>query len=216
MKIGVAIPCYKGHIEKLFDLLDSIEKQTRVPDKVVVSCSSTDDFTNCKEYNFSLEIVITSEKKNAAQNRNIAISRLTNMDYITFIDADDIMHFQRIEILLKVFQDYDSDIILHNFLINNNEFKRIEDIQIKHNSLTQCESGCLRHKDFSSDLIYKIHHSQPTLKRYILDKIQFPEETEFNRREDSVFCHRVFGLENIKNTYIMNELSYYSPSNTEF
>ena len=25
MKIGVAIPCYKGHIEKLFELLDSIQ-----------------------------------------------------------------------------------------------------------------------------------------------------------------------------------------------
>jgi len=216
MKIGVAIPCYKGHIDKLFELLDSIEKQTRVPDKVVVSCSSTDDFVHCKEYNFQLEIVITSEKKNAAQNRNIAISRLTNMDYITFIDADDIMHFQRIEILLKVFQDYDSDIILHNFLMNNNEFKRIEDIQVLNDSLMQCESGSLIHKNFSYNGIYHIHHSQSTVKRYILDKIKFPEETEFNRREDSIFCHRVFGLENIKNAYIINELSCYSPSNTIF
>jgi hypothetical protein len=216
MKIGVAIPCYKGHIDKLFELLDSIDKQTRVPDKVVVSCSSTDDFINCKEYNFSLEMIITSEKKNAAQNRNIAISRLTNMDYITFIDADDIMHFQRIEILLKVFQDYDSDIILHNFLINNNEFKRIEYIQVLNDSLIQSESGCLRHKDFNNHLIYHIHHSQCTIKRYISDKIKFPEETEFNRREDSVFCHRVFGLENIKHAYIINELSCYNPSNTIF
>jgi hypothetical protein len=216
MKIGVAIPCYKGHIEKLFELLDSIQTQTRLPDKVVVSCSSTDHAINCKDYNFPLEIIITSEKKNAAQNRNIAISKLMDMDYITFIDADDIMHIQRIEILLKVFQEYDSDIILHNFLINNNDLKKIENIQVRPNSLTQCETGCLRHTDFYNDLIYKIHHSQPTLKKCILDKIKFPEETEFNRREDSVFCHRVFGLENIKNAYIINELSYYSPSNTIF
>ena len=148
MKIGVAIPCYKGHITRLFELLDSIEKQTRVPDKVVVSCSSTDDFTHCKEYNFSLEIVITSEKKTAAQNRNIAISRLATMDYITFIDADDIMHPQRIEILLKVFHEYDCDIILHNFLLEKKDFEKIEDIQVLNDSLMQCESGCLRHKDF--------------------------------------------------------------------
>ena len=37
MKIGVAIPCYYGHIQRLYDLLDSIEKQTIIPDKVVVS-----------------------------------------------------------------------------------------------------------------------------------------------------------------------------------
>jgi hypothetical protein len=30
MKIGVAVPCYKNHITRLYDLLDSIEKQNRV------------------------------------------------------------------------------------------------------------------------------------------------------------------------------------------
>ena len=229
MKIGVAIPCYKGHINKLYELLDSIEKQTRLPDKVVVSCSSTTEFLINKNYPFPLEIIITSEKKNAAQNRNIAISKLSDMEYITFIDADDIMHFQKIEILLKVFQEHDSDIILHNFFINNSEFnnsefnnsefnnsefKKIEDIHIKIESLIQCYSGCIIFKEYNNNLIYKIHHGQPTLKKYILDKIKFPEETEFNAKEDCIFCHRVFGLENIKHAYIINELSYYSPSNT--
>ena len=136
------------------------------------------------------------------------------MDYITFTDADDIMHPQRIEILLKVFQDYDSDVILHNFLINNKNFEKIEEILVSHNSLTQCYTGCIIHKDNNKNLVYHIHHSQVTLKKYILEKIKFPEESEFNRREDAIFCHRVFGLENIKNAYIINELSYYSPSNT--
>ena len=44
IKIGVAIPCYQGHIERLFDLLKSIKNQTILPDKVVVSCSSTSSF----------------------------------------------------------------------------------------------------------------------------------------------------------------------------
>jgi hypothetical protein len=44
MKIGVAIPCYYGHIDQLFFLLDSIEKQTILPDKVSVSCSSSQTF----------------------------------------------------------------------------------------------------------------------------------------------------------------------------
>ena len=104
MKIGVAIPAYVGHIEKLFQLLDSIQSQTIIPDEVVVSCSSTKktDFElNCyieklKKYTFSLEIITSEEKKNAAQNRNIAASKLSDVDYITFIDADDVMHPQRI------------------------------------------------------------------------------------------------------------------------
>lgn len=71
MKIGVAIPCYIGHIDPLFKLLDSIQNQTVIPDEVVVSCSSTKktDFElNCyieklKKYTFSLEIITTEEKK---------------------------------------------------------------------------------------------------------------------------------------------------------
>jgi glycosyltransferase involved in cell wall biosynthesis len=218
MKIGVAIPCYINHIEHLFQLLDSIQNQTVLPNKVVVSCSSTSRFQHAKEYNFSLEIIVVKDKKNASQNRNIALSELTDMDYITFIDADDIMHPQRIEILLKAIEETNSDIILHNYF--NDEkfdvtlFNKIENINIRSDSLMRCTSGCIRHINYYDNINDKIHHSQVTVKRIILDKVQFPEEAEFHRKEDCVFCHRVFSLPNIKNSYIQNELSYYKPSQT--
>ena len=227
MKIGVAIPAYIGHIEGLFKLLDSIQNQTVIPDKVVVSCSSTKKsdleldcyFEKVKQYSFYLEIITSEEKKNAAQNRNIAASKLTDMDYITFIDADDIMHPQRIEILLKVFQEYNSDIILHNYFIHvtfeNIIFNKIEnsDINVRTNSLRQHWSGCIEHINYVEE---GIHHSQVSVKNEIFNKIKFPEEIEFNRKEDCIFCHRVFNLPDIKNSYIANKLSYYAPSNTDF
>jgi len=221
VKIGVAIPCYQGHIERLFDLLKSIQNQTILPNKVVVSTSSTSSFFYTEEYSFPLEVIPIEEKKNAAQNRNIAASRLNDMDYITFIDADDVMHNQRIEILLKTINEYNSDIILHNFFLNDNnnseeEFKKkIENICVRPNSLIQHWSGCITHISHS-DHIDKIHHSQVTLKTDIFNKIKFPEEVEYNRKEDCVFCHRVFSLPNITNAYILNKLSYYAPSNTIF
>ena len=202
MKIGVAIPAYIGHINRLFELLDSIEKQTRLPDKVVVSCSSTREFNN-KTYSFPLQIIVTEERKNAAQNRNIAASNLMDMDFITFIDADDIMHPQRIEVLLKVFEVYDVDIILHTF-ISNNEFEKLETINVRLNSLVKCITGCIRHSDANFCNLEIIHHGQATVKRYILDKVKFPEEDAFLTREDSTFCHRVFELGNIQNAYIVN------------
>ena len=227
MKIGVAIPAYIGHIEGLFKLLDSIQNQTVIPDKVVVSCSSTKKsdleldcyFEKVKQYSFYLEIITSEEKKSAAQNRNIAASKLTDMDYITFIDADDIMHPQRIEILLKVFQEYDSDIILHNYFVHvtfeNIIFNKIEnsDINVRTNSLRQHWSGCIEHINYVEE---GIHHSQVSVKNEVFNKIKFPEEIEFNRKEDCIFCHRVFNLPDIKNAYIANKLSYYAPSNTEF
>ena len=69
MKIGVAIPCYIGHIDQLFNLLDSIQNQTILPDKVVVSCSSSKDsdfnihYEKIKIYTFTLQIITSEEKK---------------------------------------------------------------------------------------------------------------------------------------------------------
>ena len=230
MKIGVAIPAYIGHIDSLFKLLDSIQFQTNIPNKVVVSCSSSknSDFElNCyleklQQYTFSLEIITSEEKKSAAQNRNIAAAKLSDMNYITFIDADDIMHPQRIEILLKIFQENDSDIILHDFLDceiydNDSSFKKIENenIDVRINSLKQCYSGCITHKDYNYIFINHIHHGHVSIKQYIFNILQFPEEPEFYRKEDCVFCYRVFSLENIKHSYIVNKLTYYKPSNTQ-
>jgi glycosyltransferase involved in cell wall biosynthesis len=218
MKIGVAIPCYYGHIDQLFFLLDSIEKQTILPDKVSVSCSSSQTFENKKTFSFPLEIIVTEEKQNAARNRNVAAAKLQDMDYITFIDADDIMHPQRMEILLQVLKKEDSDIILHNFYdeseYNASIFDKFHNISIRTDTLVKSWSGCITQVNGYNDSIDKIHHSQVTVKKNIFEQVKFPEEVEFNTREDCVFCYRVFSLPNVKNAYIQNKLSYYKPSKT--
>jgi glycosyltransferase involved in cell wall biosynthesis len=216
MKIGVAIPCYVGHIAALYELLDSIENQMRIPDKVVVSSSSTDELHVSKEYSFPLEIVVSKEKKNAAENRNIASSHLMDMDYVTFFDADDIMVPERIQVLLEVIDSYHSDILLHNFSTNTSihSLNPIETIEVRMNTLCQAPSGCITHSLGYSDQIDQIHHSQVTVKKEILEKVKFPEEAQYNEMEDCVFCHRVFDLPNIQNAYIVNPLSYYRPSKT--
>ena len=217
MKIGVAIPCFDKHIPYLFLLLDSIEVQTVHPDKVCVSCSSTAILPPSKKYSFPLEIILTKDKRNAAQNRNIATSQLRDMDYITFMDADDIMHPQRIEILRNIFKEHQSDMILHNYQDGSNTlFKPIQYVNVRFNTLKPTASGGITHIEHNKYLAEKIHHSQVSIKRSILDMVEFPESPEYCRREDSAFCHRVIGLKNIKHVYVVNELSYYKPSNTVF
>ena len=114
--IGVAVPCYHGHVNILKNLLDSIEKQTRKPDMVVVSCSGVNDTPYYQEqYSFPLKIIANPNKMNTATNRNIA-AKMLDTDIISYIDADDQMHFQRLEIIEKAFVENDIDLFLHNYV----------------------------------------------------------------------------------------------------
>ena len=217
MKLGVAVPCYPGHIPHVLTLLDSIETQTSKPDKVVVSCSSTTEKFIKKPYSFPLEILLIPDVRNAAQNRNLAGSRLTDMDYITYFDADDVMHPQRIEILRRIFQLTDCDIILHDYSMEQNfSLLNLDTILYRVNSLVQAPSGCITHKDVQ--YFYKkeqIHHSQSSIKASLLTRVQYPEEKEFCNKEDCVFCYRIFGLHDVHNVYVNHKLSYYKSSNSQ-
>jgi hypothetical protein len=118
----------------------------------------------------------------------------------------------------EVIKKEESDIILHNFYdeteYNDTIFNKIQNVHVRTNTLIQSWSGCITQTNGYYDYIDRIHHSQVTVKKTIFEIINFPEEEEFHKREDCVFCYRVFSLPNIKNAYIQNKLSYYKPSRT--
>ena len=75
LRIGVVIPSYIRHIPLLKRCLDSIETQTKPPNIVSISCSSSKkDSVNLTSYSFPIKINYTEEVQNAAQNRNYAAS----------------------------------------------------------------------------------------------------------------------------------------------
>jgi glycosyltransferase involved in cell wall biosynthesis len=206
MRIGVAIPCYIKHITKCLELLDSINAQTRLPDEVVVSCSSTvQDQFPIHEYKFQLQVLTTEERKNSSMNRNIAASTLTT-DIICFFDADDLMHPQRLEAIEKAFLE-GSDVVLHSYYINkecDQPFPILSDFTLKSNILFRCISGCIKTYDLE-----RIHHGHVSVSKEIYEQLKFPEEHEYQTREDCVFCYRVFSLPNIRSSYIPHPLSKY-------
>jgi hypothetical protein len=210
MRIGVAIPCYIGHIDRLLVLLDSIEQQTRLPDKVVVSCSSTNFLPAFPAYKFEFEIVCEPTKKNTAQNRNIAGLRLLDTDIISFFDADDVMHPQRIEFIERAING-GADVVLHDYE-DEQMSQSFDTCHILYNNLCQCESGCIRHFDWNKQ--NRIHHAQVTVKSCVFNNIRFDEDDAVVLKADCVFCWSVFALPNIKNAYISNKLSLYICSGT--
>ena len=209
MRLGIAIPCYNKHISRCLELLDSINTQTRLPDNVVVSCSSCkpEDFP-IQTYKFPLQVLTTEERKNSSENRNIA-ARALDTDLICFFDADDLMHPQRLEAIYTAFLQ-ETDIVLHGFFLESEcaqEFPVLEEFTIRKDILSKCRSGCIR-----SDYGYRIHHGQASVTKDVFAQVQFPEEHMYQTREDCVFCFHVFSLPNIRSSYIAHPLSKYIPS----
>lgn len=209
MRIGIAIPCYKYHIPVLKRCLDSIEQQTRRPDEVVVVCSSSKPTDiPATHYSFPLRIVPRPERRNAAENRNLASALLTT-DIVCFFDCDDTMHPQRIELLANVFQETRADICLHSFYENKEveqPYPLIETPILIQNRLRRAPSGCaIVEGDYSA----RIHHSQVTVTKFILSRVQFKEDISHERREDAIFCGDVLSMPGVQSVYIQNPLSKY-------
>jgi glycosyltransferase involved in cell wall biosynthesis len=211
MRIGVAIPCYKNHIFPLVRCLDSIEAQTVNPDQVVVSCSSCtpDDLPELK-YSFPLRVVTTEERKNAAQNRNIAAAAL-DTEIISFFDADDEMHPQRLEAIRDAFISYrPCDIVLHSFLIGEEEltreYIRYTTFDKRYDTLRRSPTGCAVH---APDWSARIAHGYVSVSKFVASRIQFKEDPGSEFREDALFCGDVLAMTGVRSVYLSNPLGRY-------
>ena len=190
--LGVAIPCYKPHLGKLVRLLDSLEAQIRKPDHVVVSSSSTtvaDLPTPFPSYSFPLTILVDSRRRKAAENRNACISVL-ECDLVSFVDADDICHPERLR-LLQIAYEHGADLIVHDHTRDvEAPWSAVEGTRPEMDVLARAPSGCLVHKHRFSAMIT---HGHVSVSRRILSHIRFGTTPEYDRREDASFCAEAIG-----------------------
>ena len=121
-KIAIVIPCVPKHIKYLKDLFQNINQQTRKPYKVIVTLSSSDTNScnlvkNLKPYldkNIKLIVDCCSQKKNAASNRNRSLKHCLDVQYISFMDADDEMSNNKLKIITDLMIKYNADMGLHS------------------------------------------------------------------------------------------------------
>jgi glycosyltransferase involved in cell wall biosynthesis len=170
-------------------------------------------------YSFLLKVVVTNEQKNAAQNRNIA-TRNCDTDIISYIDADDEMHPQRLEIIKCIMEETNADVAFHNFIKPDEtslEWKPITDIRmvVNHVFKTNYSEGV----DVYGYPPFSIHHSQTSIRRYIFDRVQYNEGRESERNpgqincegnEDSRFCADILLIPNIQTVYVYEKLTRYN------
>ena len=90
--ISIIIPCYNGW-KYMENCLQSLEKQTILPDEIIVmdDCSTDDSFAQLSAYTATsvLPLRVLRNEKNSGPgfSREVA-SQLVTSDYVAFCDCD--------------------------------------------------------------------------------------------------------------------------------
>ena len=116
-KITVIVPVY--NVENYLDkCLDSLVNQTyKNLEIIVINDGSTDNSgIICQEYAQKDNRIVYIEKGNGGQSeaRNMGLDRMTG-SYVTFVDSDDWVELDYVEILYKKITEYQADIAVGNY-----------------------------------------------------------------------------------------------------
>ena len=116
-KITVIVPVYnvENYLNKCLDsLINQTYKNLEI---IVINDGSTDNSgIICQEYAQKDNRIVYIEKENGGQSeaRNMGLDRMTG-SYVTFVDSDDWIELDYVEILYKKITEYQADIAVGNY-----------------------------------------------------------------------------------------------------
>ena len=116
-KITVIVPVYnvENYLNKCLDsLINQTYKNLEI---IVINDGSTDNSGEiCQEYAQKDNRIVYIEKENGGPSdaRNAGLDRMTG-SYVTFVDSDDWIELDYVEILYKKITEYQADIAVGNY-----------------------------------------------------------------------------------------------------
>ena len=188
-KVSVIVPCSYKHAEHLYLLLKLCERQTMVPDEVVISLSEADKVDALilqrirnERWQFPLILLTSNNKQYAGTNRNIASERATG-HILIYQDSDDLPHPQRFEIIRYFFENYSIDHLLHEF-VSSEELKQFPWLDARNIPFSY---------EKNLDAAWKrnpmLHNGCPTIRKKVLAKVKWPDTAH---QEDTTFNGKVY------------------------
>lgn len=187
LSTSIIIPCTHKHAHYLYQLLKLYERQTVLPNEIVISLSESNNvedyilktiqFTSWK---IPVILLLSPDKKYAGTNRNIA-SHKASGDILIYQDADDAPHPQRVEIIKYFFENYEVEHLMHyhdlygevtnfNYLIPT-DIKFSYETDLRHVFKTKAHQGC------------------PAISKATFQKIKWPDTAH---KEDLVFHQKSY------------------------
>lgn len=195
LTIGVAIPCYRGHFHYINSLLPTLAESTLRPEKIVVSCSGWDK-TGTLQFvcdGIPVDILFTTTILDAAANRNRA-ARALSTDVIAFLDADDRMHPNRLELLHEAFTTLPCEAVYHG--CHRLRRDQMPDVHP--------DAGPLHVTTRDAS----VHAGHVAVRSRLIARIQFDERPEAWRQEDTLY-KRSLEASGVPIVYLSNQLTYY-------
>ena len=122
-KITVIVPVYnvENYLNKCLDsLINQTYKNLEI---IVINDGSTDNSGKiCQEYAQKDNRIIYIEKENGGQSeaRNMGLDRMTG-SYVTFVDSDDWVELDYVEVLYNKLIEYQADIAVGNYYLYNEQ-----------------------------------------------------------------------------------------------
>ncbi len=212
--ILVIIPCHSLHAKHLKELLFSLEKQTLLPKKIVISISNSTDESDFMgeelsqlSWPFNLKIVSTAKSCRPGDNKNIAVSHLKNEndDSIVIVqDADDLSHRQRFEIVNYFFETYDCDHLMHTYSADE-----LIGADLSFDEITYCFFDAWKPNGFKKKFKVKkldITHGEIAFRKKIAQEHKWTSKFS---GEDQQFNEKIYNDEKFKKVIINCPLVQY-------
>lgn len=209
-KVSIIIPVYNSE-STLKRCIESVINQTyKNIEILIINDGSKDKSLNImNEYKNKDEriIVINQKNKGLSGARNTGVNNATG-DYITFIDSDDYIKPNLVKDTIKIFEEYECDVVRNNYELSYENGKtKLRNEMYEENRIINIEEK--KEELIQNILLGKVQSYSwlLTIKREILDKnnLKFDEDIFF--MEDIVFIIRLIFC--IKNIYFVREPNYF-------
>ena len=125
IRVSVAMATYNGE-KYIEEQLDSILKNLNNNDEIIISDDGSTDNTRSiiRNYNDYRIKLIDGPQSGVKQNFANAISKCSG-DFIFLADQDDIWMSNKVEMMLRAFDDYQTSLVIHDAVVFDSDSKEI-------------------------------------------------------------------------------------------